>query len=561
MVNRTVEQEKLTLRSKYKYNSDDFIILYIAEFIPLKDHGFFIKNIPELKKQIPNLNVIMPGRGVQLKEMKILAVNLEVDDIIWFPGYRKDINLLCAISDLYVTTSRQEGLPISVIEAMASGLPIVASNIRGQTDAVLPGRNGELYQLDNNADFVGKILELYKNPELRTEMRKNNIEDSRKYSVDIAVKKMAEIFQLKGLTSEIHLTMEQNITFHKAFSKGESFAKKNVRPKTCLICNSSNEQFCKSHSIPARCLRAIAENGNVKVFNGLVKIPSMDNTKGVGEAGTFRLICRECDDKTFKNYETFEKYSNNLSDRTLHEIVLKNYLKLYKKKLIEEKAFPEILNNLSMQNIKILDPILNTGKIDKKDFYKLFCKTKKLLNSNTNGYYRILDYRKLSYNCLFAFQCAISLITGFDGEIINDVFNNNKNYLIQDLHICVFPEKEYTYVILFYRKDYQRYSKFAKHYMSLNDEEKLQLLFFLIIKYSEDFFYSPLIQEIDTNLYIQKAMASTTMTLCSEDDNKVSELKKCIEEYDLNQFYEIPNILSKEYIDKILIKQKSTLRF
>lgn len=187
-------EEKNALRSKYKYDSGDFIILYIAEFIPRKDHGFFIKNIPELKKRIPNLKVIMPGRGVQLKEMKILAVNLEVDDIIWFPGYRKDINLLCAISDLYVTTSRQEGLPISVIEAMASGLPIVASSIRGQTDAVLPGRNGELFQLDNNAEFVEKILELYKNPKLRTEMQKNNIEDSRKYSVDIAVKKMAEIY-------------------------------------------------------------------------------------------------------------------------------------------------------------------------------------------------------------------------------------------------------------------------------------------------------------------------------------------------------------------------------
>lgn len=187
-------EEKNALRSKYKYDSGDFIILYIAEFIPRKDHGFFIKNIPELKKRIPNLKVIMPGRGVQLKEMKILAVNLEVDDIIWFPSYRKDINLLCAISDLYVTTSRQEGLPISVIEAMASGLPIVASNIRGQTDAVVPSRNGELYQLDNNADFVEKILELYKNSEIRTEIRKNNIEDSAKYSVDIAVKKMAEIY-------------------------------------------------------------------------------------------------------------------------------------------------------------------------------------------------------------------------------------------------------------------------------------------------------------------------------------------------------------------------------
>lgn len=194
MEDKTFEQEKLALRSKYKYDSGDFIILYTAEFIPRKDHEFFIKNVPELKKRITNLKVIMPGRGVQLKEMKILAVNLEVDDIIWFPGYRKDINLLCAISDLYVTTSRQEGLPISVIEAMASGLPIVASRIRGQTDAVAPERNGELYQLENNTEFVEKIVALYKNPELRAEMRKNNIEDSRKYSVDIAVKKMAEIY-------------------------------------------------------------------------------------------------------------------------------------------------------------------------------------------------------------------------------------------------------------------------------------------------------------------------------------------------------------------------------
>ena len=191
--------EKIELRSKYKYDSDDFIILYIAEFIPRKDHEFFIKNIPSLKKLIPNLKVIMPGRGVQLKEMKILAVNLEVDDIICFPGYRKDINLLCALSDLYVATSRQEGLPVSVIEAMACGLPIVASDIRGQTDTVVPGRNGELYKLDDDADFAEKILKLYKNPVLRAEIRKNNVEDSKKYSVEIAVEKMAEIYE--GLCS------------------------------------------------------------------------------------------------------------------------------------------------------------------------------------------------------------------------------------------------------------------------------------------------------------------------------------------------------------------------
>lgn len=189
------DSKKMMLRQKYKYDSDDFIILYVAEFIPRKDHEFFIKNIPALRKQIPNVKVILPDRGVRLKEMKILAVNLDVDDILWFPGYRKDVNCLCAISDLYVTTSRQEGLPISVAEAMASGLPVVASNIRGQTDAVVPERNGELYKLDSSADFLEKILKLYNSPALRAEMQKNNREDSKKYSVDIAVQKMAGIYK------------------------------------------------------------------------------------------------------------------------------------------------------------------------------------------------------------------------------------------------------------------------------------------------------------------------------------------------------------------------------
>ena len=51
-----------------------------------------------------------------------------------------------------------------------------------------------LYQLRNDAEFVKKIVALYKNPKLRIEMRKSNIEDSRKYSIDIAVRKMAEIY-------------------------------------------------------------------------------------------------------------------------------------------------------------------------------------------------------------------------------------------------------------------------------------------------------------------------------------------------------------------------------
>lgn len=188
------KEEKNALREKFRYSPDDFIILYIAEFIPRKDHAFFIKNIPLLKAEIPNLKIIMPGRGEELKQMKILSVNLEVDDIIYFPGYTKDISTFCAISDLYAATSRQEGLPVSVIEAMACGLPVVAGNIRGHKDAVRPERNGELYETGNSRDFVEKIMLLYRNPDLRAQIQENNVKDAAKYSVEIAVEKMAQIY-------------------------------------------------------------------------------------------------------------------------------------------------------------------------------------------------------------------------------------------------------------------------------------------------------------------------------------------------------------------------------
>lgn len=363
---------------------------------------------------------------------------------------------------------------------------------------------------------------------------------------------MAEIFRLEELFPENALPKEQNINFHKALSMGESFAKKNVRPNNCLICNSSKNPFCNSHSVPARCLRAIAINGDVKVFNGLVKIPAIDDDKGVNEAGTFRLICRECDDKVFKDYETFEKYSdNNPPDKLLHEIVLKNYLKFYHKKSIEAKAFPKMLENLNLPYPDLLEPILNPGGRDKNDFIKSVYEARKLLNSNTNGYYRIIEYRKLPYTCPLAFQGSITLITGFDGEIINDVFNNDKKYDLQDMHVCIFPEKEFTYILVFYKKYFQRYSQFAKHYTKLDSDERLRLLLFILLKYSEDYFYSADIQNIEDNPIVQDAITSTSILICDDEDGDKDKINKCIKEYDLNKYKKLPNILAKEFVENM----------
>lgn len=186
---------KEQLREEYGYKDNDFIILYIAEFIKRKNHIFLLDAISNIITIIPEVKVILPGKGPLLEEMKSYAIEHKIDKIVNFVGYRKDINKLCNISDLYVTTSHQEGLPISVIEAMASGLPIVASAIRGQTDAVLENRNGYLYAPGNKEELCSKIIDLYKDAIKRKQMSMNNLTDAQKYSVDIAVNKMAKIYK------------------------------------------------------------------------------------------------------------------------------------------------------------------------------------------------------------------------------------------------------------------------------------------------------------------------------------------------------------------------------
>lgn len=185
---------KSELRKKYGYDEKDFILIYIAEFIPRKNHIFLLNTIPALKEQIASLKVILPGKGTLLKDMKKLAVDLEIDDIVKFLGYRKDIANLCQASDVYVSVSLQEGLPISVIEAMSCGLPIVASDIRGHRDTVIDGENGFLFALGDDKRMCDGVLNIYKSTEFCERFSKNSVELAKKYDLKSIRLKMAKVY-------------------------------------------------------------------------------------------------------------------------------------------------------------------------------------------------------------------------------------------------------------------------------------------------------------------------------------------------------------------------------
>lgn len=196
------QEQKEEFRRKNNISSEDFIMLTIAEFKPDKNHEFILNQIPALKKEIPNLKVLLAGTGKLFDEMKALSKELGIDEYVEFLGYCRNVDELCGLSDVLVSACRREGLPINIIEGMASGLPIVCAAIRGQTDIIKNGENGFLYKLEDSAEFKQRVIEIYKDKSLRKKMSDNNIVDVEKFSLENALINMEKIYcpYMKGGT-------------------------------------------------------------------------------------------------------------------------------------------------------------------------------------------------------------------------------------------------------------------------------------------------------------------------------------------------------------------------
>lgn len=187
--------EQRQIRQELDLPADAFILIYVAEFIPRKNHQLLLGILPELKKTLPGLQVLFAGVGALQQESREECERLGIAPFVHFLGYRRDVDRLYQAADLLVAPSHQEGLPINVIEGMASGLPVVCSAIRGQTDVIREQRNG-LLAPDNDANaFRHAIERLAQDPSARQAMREANLEDVQQYSLDHALGQMAAIYR------------------------------------------------------------------------------------------------------------------------------------------------------------------------------------------------------------------------------------------------------------------------------------------------------------------------------------------------------------------------------
>lgn len=184
-------KEKMALRKKLGIKPKDFVMIFPGELNYNKNQILLINIMKNLNKKYKNIHLLLPGNDClngklqeYVKENKIKNVH--------FLGFCTNIAELLSISDLALSSSYREGLPINIMEAMNAGLPIVATNCRGNRDLV-NDKNGFLVNLNDSDDFMDKILKIYNKEVDLKQIHNYNIKEIQKYDLDNVLKEFDKI--------------------------------------------------------------------------------------------------------------------------------------------------------------------------------------------------------------------------------------------------------------------------------------------------------------------------------------------------------------------------------
>ncbi|HQV69639.1 MAG TPA: glycosyltransferase family 4 protein [Thermoflexales bacterium] len=162
-------------------------LIMVARFSPQKDFLTLIQALPYLKERNLKFHVDFAGSGAEMHRSQKLAEHLGVSDYISFLGDRDDVPELLSQSQIFVLSTHYEGLPISILEAMRAGLPIVATNVDGVPEAVREGKNGLLVPRSNPLALAEAIGQMVESPEMRAQM---GAESRRMYETEFGVERM-----------------------------------------------------------------------------------------------------------------------------------------------------------------------------------------------------------------------------------------------------------------------------------------------------------------------------------------------------------------------------------
>jgi glycosyltransferase involved in cell wall biosynthesis len=147
------------------------MVLIVGHLSDIKGYPTFLRAAARIKAQDPDCAfVALGGETIQRgfgQQLEALAAELGLSGDVHFLGWRKDVSEIVRAADVFVLPSLKEGLPLSILEAMASSIPVVATPVNGVPEVITSGENGFLVPVNDPAALAADVLRLLGDPELR----------------------------------------------------------------------------------------------------------------------------------------------------------------------------------------------------------------------------------------------------------------------------------------------------------------------------------------------------------------------------------------------------------
>jgi len=182
-------------RKKFGFKKGDFIIGIVARLDPIKNHKTLISAFKEIVTIHPNTNLVIVGDGSLRNKLENQTYQLGIKNKVIFMGERDDVPEILKTFDIFVLPSLNEGMSNTILEAMATCIPVIASNVGGNPELVIDGRTGFLFPTNDVESLVQKIKTYILHPELKQKHGYNahkRVEE--KFSLDQMVRRYEELY-------------------------------------------------------------------------------------------------------------------------------------------------------------------------------------------------------------------------------------------------------------------------------------------------------------------------------------------------------------------------------
>ncbi len=191
---KPLSEKKYSLRRKYGYSKDEILLIYVAELNNNKNQQLLIKALKTLAPKNREIRLLLVGPDRTDGEIRVLAKKAGLEDRIDFFGQRTDVCEILSMCDLAVASSRREGLPVNIMESLACGLPVVATDNRGHRELIKDGFNGYLFQANDCTTLTRKIADLIRDKALYSRLSKNACNSVGIYGIECVLEEMKGVY-------------------------------------------------------------------------------------------------------------------------------------------------------------------------------------------------------------------------------------------------------------------------------------------------------------------------------------------------------------------------------